>query len=171
MRPRNLGGDRAGPSHLVPRREPALIDLAPTAAEDHLANPDLVAVAVFLLGAGVRGQVFDGLAARVGVPVGIAAPRLVVRVDGRELASWGRPFVIVSLATSCACSTSQGERPAHEPAVADGDDVDLDGVVRPLDASLRLRAPCLASPPAATGSPTLSRRRSRPARGAPHAPP
>jgi len=43
--------------------------------------------------------VVEGLALHAGVSIGIASPRPVVRVDGHEVASWGRPFVMVSLAT------------------------------------------------------------------------
>ena len=71
------------------------------------------ALAAFLLGAGVRAQVLDGLTLRTGISVGIASPRPVVRVDGREVASWGRPFVMVSLATELRLLASA--RPSAGP--------------------------------------------------------
>ena len=77
----------------------ALIDLDPRADDNHVANRQQMAIFVFLLGAGVRAQVAEGLALRAGVSLGIASPRPVVRVDGHEVATWGRPLVMVSLAT------------------------------------------------------------------------
>jgi hypothetical protein len=75
------------------------INLSPSAAPDYQANPDRMVVAVFLVGAGVRAPLTDWLAARAGFSVGVAAPRPVVRIDGRDVAHWGRPCVFVTLAT------------------------------------------------------------------------
>jgi hypothetical protein len=75
------------------------INLSPSAAPDYRANPDRMAVAVFLLGAGVRAPLYDWLAARVSLSVGVAAPRPVVRIDGRDVAHWGRPCVFLAVTT------------------------------------------------------------------------
>ena len=75
------------------------INLSPSAAPDYQANPDRMVMAVFLVGAGVRARLNDWLAARAGFSVGVAAPRPVVRIDGRDVAHWGRPCVFVTLAT------------------------------------------------------------------------
>jgi hypothetical protein len=75
------------------------INLSPSAAPDYQANPDRMVVAVFLVGAGVRAPLSDWLAARAGFSVGVAAPQPVVRIDGRDVAHWGRPCVFITLAT------------------------------------------------------------------------
>jgi hypothetical protein len=104
---------RAGWSAILGAEAGAMfMNLSPTAAPDHQGNPDRVVVAVFLVGAGVRAPLYDWLAVRAGVSVGVAAPRPVVRIDGRDVAHWGRPCVFLTVTTELRLLESkQGARP------------------------------------------------------------
>lgn len=91
---------RAGWSAIVGAEAGAMfIALSPAAAPDHEGKPDRMAIAVFLVGAGVRAPLHDWLALRAGLSLGVAAPRPVVRIDGRDVAHWGRPCVFLTLTT------------------------------------------------------------------------
>jgi len=75
------------------------LNVSPSAAPDYVGHPDRMVVAVFLAGVGVRAPLTDWLAARAGLSVGVATPRPVLRIDGRDAAHWGRPCVFLTLTT------------------------------------------------------------------------